>query len=397
VHSLRDMGSVDNALVNWVRETYGDKAADALKIDSQHLSPGEAQYEWAADKMRKFTDQLNKQNWMGGNWNPAELQAVGWTAMSKLLGRKAETPGAGIESQIRNLSYELDFGAGAPYHGQFPEWGNLTGAQKAAVSKAVLPHIVDFAKQNAGATEYQRIFGTGGWRQYTNPAYKSRLIASPEVAGDVADMIGYLGQQTEVFGYRWLDSGNRQGVVVHSAALKNPSTVTKFWNGVVKLVPELAHGFSPTIRADGVHGIEILLDKGTREAQVAQKLLPALDKVATDLGISTESHTFRAEAEGRGHDWTKDQEGGEYTSRLSARYGPEIQKRLELFKREKLEPAIRREIARAIARGARQRAKKPGPEDKVKGFARGGVVHARAPPLFQLTPTVRRLLREARA
>lgn len=68
----------------------------------------------------------------------------------------------------------------------------------------------------------------GSWGQWTNPSFKSRLIASPEVAGDTADIIGYLAEQTKVFGYRWSNSGKRQGIAVYGDDLGNAETVQKY-------------------------------------------------------------------------------------------------------------------------------------------------------------------------
>jgi hypothetical protein len=63
-------------------------------------------------------------------------------------------------------------------------------------------------------------------------------------------------------------------------------------------------------------------------------------------------HGFRSSEASSEHNWQEDPSGGSYLSRLSARYGPSIQERLELFKREKLEPALEKEIsARGAGRG----------------------------------------------
>jgi hypothetical protein len=365
VHSLRDMGFVDEPLLNWIKKNYGEDVAAKIQMDMKGLSPGEAQYEWAADKMRRFTDELNRRGYMGGNWEPYELQAVGWTAMSKLLGGKAEMPSGAIEANIRNLSYELDFGAGAPYHKKFRDWGNLTGDQKEAVSKTILPHIVDFAKEITGAHEFQRPFGLGGWHEVTNPSYKSRLIASPEVAGDVADIIGYLAQQTEIFGYKWENAGNKPGIALYGPDFADKTKVANLWTSLIERHPDFAAGFSPSIRPDGIPGIEIILDKGGEKMlqRVQQEMVPAIKDIGTIHGFSRiEVEDFRSREASRGHDWEADPRGGSYLQRLSARYGPSIRRRLELFKREKLEPALREAI-----QGARQ-----GPQGRAKG---GKVAH----------------------
>jgi hypothetical protein len=349
VHSLRDVGFVDEATLNWVKEKYGEDVAAKLSRDSEGLSPGEAQYEWSADKMRDWTEELNARGYQGGNWTPLELQAVGWTSMSKMLGRKAENSTSAIEANIRNLSYELDFGEGAPYHQQFSEWNGLTPDQKATVSKAVLPLIVDEAKSIAGAHEFARVTGLGGWHQFTNESFKSRLIASPEVATDVANIIGYLAQQTKVFGYRWETSGNKLGIALYGEGLSDPAKVAKMWDVLVERHPDFAAGFSPSVNAAGEKGIEIILDKGGAKmaARIQDELVPALEKIAKELDLDgIKVQDFRAGEASSGHDWKADVSGAGYLHGLSARYGPAISERLELFKREKLEPALRDEIGR---------------------------------------------------
>jgi hypothetical protein len=348
VHSLRDVGFVDEAALNWVKEKYGEDVAAKLARDSEGLSPGEAQYEWSANKMRDWTEELNARGYQGGNWTPLELQAVGWTSMSKMMGRKAETSSSAIEGNIRNLSYELDFGEGAPYHQQFSEWNGLTPDQKTAVSKAVLPLIVDEAKAIAGAHEFARVTGLGGWHQFTNESFKSRLIASPEVATDVANIIGYLAQQTKVFGYRWENLGSKLGIALYGEGLSDPAKVAKMWDILVERHPDFAAGFSPSVNAAGEKGIEIILDKGGAKmaARIGDELVPAIDKIAKELDLEIKVQDFRAGEASSGHDWKADPSGGGYLSGLSARYGPEISERLELFKREKLEPTLRSEIGR---------------------------------------------------
>src|SRR5215472_9057888 len=58
---------------------------------------------------------------------------------------------------------------------------------------------------------------------------------------------------------------------------------------------------------------------------------------------------FRAQEESRENKWTEDPTGGSYLGRLGSRYGPDIQKRLDDFKRQELVPAIRQSIDRNLA------------------------------------------------
>ena len=77
--------------------------------------------------------------------------------------------------------------------------------------------------------------------------------------------------------------------------------------------------------------------------------MPALDAGVDRLAITVDVQGFKALEESREHDWTKDATGGSYLERLGARYGPALPERLELFKRQELEPAIRQSIDRNLA------------------------------------------------
>jgi hypothetical protein len=351
VHSYRDMGYIDKALHNWIKQTYGDKAARNVTRDVGVLSgQREAPYEWAGDKMRRFADELNQMGYMGGGWTPAEVQAVGWTSMSKMTGRQAQTAEEAVKAHIRSLGYELDFGAGAPYHQQFPGWSALPTEEKARVHNTILPKIVDFARDVTGALEFARIPGIGGWRGSTAPSMASKLTASPEVARDVADIIGYLAQQDKIMGYRPYNSGNKIGVALYGDGLGSQDKVAQLWGDLHKRFPDIASGFSMSRRADGTPGIEMILDAGGEKMlqRTKEEFLPELDRLARERGLGdVEGSVFRGEEQSSSHDWRADQSGSGYLERLGARYGPDIQQRLDLFRRQELEPLLEREIAGA--------------------------------------------------
>jgi hypothetical protein len=252
-----------------------------------------------------------------------------------------------VRPSPRDLAYEFDFGAGAPYNEQFPQWASLSGDQKATISKAMLDKIADHAKEVTGANEYARLSGLGGWHEFTNPSYKSRLVATPEVAGDFADTMGYLAQQTKIMGYRPDPAGDRLGLALYGDGLGDEKKLAAFWKDVNDKHPDFSSGFSPSRNQRGQPGIEMLFDQSHpgMDARVTSEFIPALQRIADDHALGKiDSKTFRATEESREHDWTKDPTGGDYTSRLSARHGPDLLKRLELFKRQELEPALQQQI-----------------------------------------------------
>lgn len=268
-------------------------------------------------------------------------------------GRGTSAPGPLRE---RNVSYELDFGAGAPYNEQFPEWSDLSGNEKARIATAILPKITDFAKQLSGANEYARVYGLGGWHEFTNPAYKSRLVATPEQAGDFADAIGYLAQQTEIFGYHKNPSGDHIGLALHGEGFADPAKVDAFWKDFAAQHPDLAAGFSPSKDGLGRPGIEIIFENSGKDVddRIKKDIIPKLQRIADDHALGKiEATPFKATTESRSHDWTKDPSGSDYLERLAQRHGPDLPARLDLFRRQELEPELARQIAtgRRIERG----------------------------------------------
>jgi hypothetical protein len=325
--------------------------------------------------MRQWTNDLNAMNYRGrSDWTPSQVQAVGWMSMSKMLGRAGQTAEEAIRQNIRNLSYELDFGEGAPWHQTFPEWAGLSPQEKAQVSKPVLDKIMDYVKARTGATEFLRLAATGGWGSDTNPAFRSALIASPEVAADAANMLGYLAQQTAVYESRTMPNGKNLGVAIYGKGLDNPDTVRALWSEVVRKHPDLAEGFSPGVNGQGLPGMELGFSGAGKklENRLKSELIPTLQEAADKFGIDTESGLFRANTLMHGNDWKGDHGGTSYISRLAPRYSPNIQRELADYSRTELEPTIRQEISRAKAgRGGQGKAKGGRVAQKVT-YARGG-------------------------
>jgi hypothetical protein len=364
VHTLRDSGKIDPTLHEWIRTHYGDEVANRFAVDSG-TTPGEAQYEWSAGQVRQWAQDLNAMNWRGrSDWTPAEIQAIGWKAMSQMMGRAGQTAEDAIRNTERFLSYELDFGAGAPWHKTFPEWQNLTQEEKAGISAPIINKIMDKALEITGATEGWRHAGTGAWRQDLNPAFRSQLLSSPEAAMDVANIIGYLGQQTAVYMTRFRPGGQNWAVTIYGKGLDDPATLKALWKDVYTAHPDLAGGFSPIVDANGTPGIHIGFDraKGIRGVisqenahkalgdRIAAELTPTIDAASKKLGIDTRIRMLQADALEPTNDWSKYPDGRDHLRRLSARYGSDIRQRLDSYASGELEPSIRREIEEALRR-----------------------------------------------
>jgi hypothetical protein len=351
VHTSRDTGFIDPTMHDWIRKSFGDDVANQITPDGTS-SPSETQYEWSADRMRAITDDLNQRNYRGrSDWTPAEAQAVGWKAMSTMLGRPGQTAETAILSTRRNLSYELDFGKGAPWNEKFPEWQYLSPEEKRTVSDPVVAKAMDFAKDVTGAQENWRLAGTGAWHADLNPAYKSQFLSSPEVVNDVGNILGHQLQQTEVYGSRLIPSGNKWALAMHGDGLDDPANLQAIWAEVQRAHPDLAEGFSPAVDENRVPGIHMFFNGGGKVLgqRIESDLIPTIDAAAQKLGITADARLLRGETHSSKNDWSVDPNGGGHLQRLSTRYGPSVQQRLDDHAQAELEPLIRQGIDKVIA------------------------------------------------
>jgi hypothetical protein len=371
VHTTRDTGFIDPTLHDWVRKTHGDKVADRITPDGGS-SPSETQYEWSADRMRAITADLNRMKYRGrDDWTPDQAQAVGWKTMSTMLGRPGQTAEDAILSNARNLSYELDFGQGAPWHQTFPDWKTLTPQEQATVAGPVIAKAIDFAKRITGAQENWRLSGTGAWLDDLNPAYKSQFLSSPEVVQDVANILGHQLQQTEIFGSRFIPSGNKWALQVHGAGLDDPGNLKAIWADLRQNHPKMAAGFSPAIDENGVPGFHMFFNGGgdALGQRIQNELLPTLDASARRLGLDATADLGRGEHTSSVNDWSAKNDGWDHLQRLTTRYGTGIQARLEDHARTELESLIREGIDKALAARGTKAPSAPGSQNLKVGGA----------------------------
>ena len=391
VHSLRDTGFVDKTYQKFLRENYGVR----VETDTSG-SPGENQYERSGDFMRALSDYLNDINYKGGGWTPYQVQSVGWMATTKFLGKPGQTAEESILFNIRNLPFEVAFGEGSPYSETFVDYYQLPAIGQKEVTGIAAEAATDFAREVTGVAEINRYVSTGGWLDDSlNPNMVEQVVASPEAMMDMANIIGYLVEQTGMFPYRIVPTETSKS----KAALKiRPSDVSKdllnndtnmaiLWDkirnaelaGTKKAEKQLAKerkagkedarlpdadniitGYTGTIDENGNAAMLILFD--TKKAGLLSRLEPdgdvatAISRISEEMGIDLEGETAFYEGDFVENDWTEDKTGGVYLQRIDQRYGPAVTERVKNFKRGQLEPLLEDSITSArLKYGNRQR------------------------------------------
>ena len=205
VHSTRDMGYVDETFHRCLADRFGDQAANVL-VDVTG-GPEETQYERGSEKMQAFSEEANRRGFLGGGWDPSQIQAVGWKYMGDEVGGGVQTIDQAIQSNIRRLSTELAFGIGSPLHREFGGvWDNMPMRDQQWLTDQVFRDTLPTLMEMVGVRGQANLAG-GNYGGVSPPSIQLDAFASPERAADMADMIGLIYQQDEVISGRPLKSG----------------------------------------------------------------------------------------------------------------------------------------------------------------------------------------------
>ena len=331
IHTARDTGLVDNILLNHLEKQGYAVDRDKIKVDLA-TGPTDTQYENRADFGRQLTDELNSMNWQGrSDWQPKEVQAVGWMAMTRLTADAATDTVTALERNLRRISMEAAPGEGSPWAKKYGNaFAALAPERQVQLTQVVTDRAMEMAKEIAGIDLRTMVHGTGGWQTYQNPAAVGQALATREGGEIAANVLGYLLQQTEV----WVNSikattKNPKALAVDfiesgSDNLSTNDGLRSFWEKVMAADPtKLFVGYQPIRTADGDVGIRVLIDKGgAARMQSVQDALSsggAIEKMFANLGYDVKARGYEADLVKARNDWTgKGSKNGEtYLGRLA--------------------------------------------------------------------------------
>ena len=389
IHTSRDMGYVDPAHLKRLIEKYGAKKLEGVVIDHDG-APGPTQYEHAAQDMRELTVALNKKGWMNGNLTALEVQAIGWTAMAREYGSEAFDATASIERNTRQISYEVEFGEGSPFLVEHPAYEGLPADQKAAVTEKVMNDILAVARdivQPAHRTGNVPFYGPGKSQGLGERGTgQTKVTSSREAAEDMADIVGYLAQQSEVSVVRPMPSESNKHAFDITGIPHNK--IDEFWERLTKILPRVDDtGYAPIIR-DGVEGLRSIrgsagkVEESFIESEAAKaleakalnasektaaklrqkasdtiELRDAIEMVEKEMSLKVKYEGLRVEQIKRKNNWNRSKQGNGYLQGLRKRYGPSISGRL-LSERGKISEKLGQEIQKAQSKKSRAKPKK---------------------------------------
>lgn len=331
IHTARDTGLVDNILLNHLERQGYAVDRNNVKVDLG-TGPTDTQYENRADFGRELTDHLNNISWQGRtDWQPKEVQAVGWMAMTRLTADAATDTVTALERNLRRISMELAPGDGSPWAKKYGKaFAELAPERQVAVTKVVTDRAMQMAQEISGIDLRSMVHGTGGWEKFQNPAAVGQALATREGAEIAANALGYLLQQTEV----WVNSikgttKNPKALAVDfiesgSDNLSTNDGLRSFWEKVMAADPtKLFVGYQPIRTVDGKVGIRVLIDKGgAARMQSVQDALSSsgqIDAMLKKLDYDVETKGYEADLVKARNDWTtKESKNGQtYLARLA--------------------------------------------------------------------------------
>ena len=287
-------------------------------------SPSGSQYEGIAEWGNNLTDHLNQAKWKGGDWNPAEAQAVGWMRVLRQYGLAEPTVVSALAQNTSRLYAEVNYGSGATLNKDFPDFGKLPFDVQTAITKDVMERFVPMiAEKIGGSLRVQNIsLGDGVFGSTKAPSVAIELLGSAEAVDMFALSLAHASEQaatmSAVFGTGGKDSRSLRfkkadGTKFTDAEINSLLTnaeisgfsVHQLPGGTEALITDAKADYTP--KAFTEKKAEILFNKLT---DWADKTNVTLDVKAPPTKVTSYAN-----------DWSINQEGQTYLDTLNKRGG----------------------------------------------------------------------------
>lgn len=393
VHAARDIGFIDQTTVDRIRQRFGNRAANRLKVDIVN-APSEYQTQYGVHFYEGLADWLNQNRIKGGNWTPAEAQAVGWVATLKQFGLPVESAKYIFSKNVRRISYEVSFGEGSPYSLEFKPLYELPYEQSKAIPDEVGNIVSNLVAKETGSRIVSHVNEPRGYLQYpVQPSIQLDVLDSPETVRDVADSIGYLLQQSEMMISRTMPPTSKGIARPNDFAIdilpakaddfRDGAVLQGFWNTLQGLLPEKFKGFAPCVH-NGKLGIRIVdRDRAWKTKDFAEggQIYEMINKAAEQSNINIHANPSRIDFEFASHNWKEDQNGTSYLDSLGSRGRGDLAQRVV----DTYRPIVRNRLTQAFQKHTQggNQGQVPASEEAVpKKVGYPSLLGERGPPSF---------------
>jgi len=302
-----------------------------------------------------MTDFLNETQWQGGNWTPAEVQAVGWMRTLRQYGLPESTVDSALQQNSSRIFAEVNYSSGDLLPANFPGFDTLRPEAQAAITTDVITQSVNELSQIIGGSlRVQRVSaGTGVWGKSRAPTTVIEVLGSPEAAdmlglglatvseqaATMSATLGVGGKNSKAMTFRKADGSKFSDVEMQSLiddAGLSGYTVQQLPGGDIGFVVDSAADFRP---------------KGFTEKRAAQFEKNIVDWAGRN-GVDLQVDTTPAQIKSYGNNWQNQKGGESYISGLIERGGSSRVRDVLRFRgrfAEILQDAIQRHAPEAVA------------------------------------------------
>lgn len=303
-------------------------------------SPGSTQYEGISVWGNKLTDWLNDQNFEGGNWTPAEAQAVGWMRILRQYGLPESTVAEAVMANTHRITarvnYDSDIVSPVTQSIQmnYPKFDELPLDTQTKITNDVLTQATkDIANIVGGSFKTLAVKSGFGYLNGTkSPSVQVFALGSPEAAGLFRDGLALASEQGSAISVQFGKGGKQKravkfirsdGVALTQKQIQSLVDVIKGdkkYNKIVK-------GFSahPTPDEKGVLFAGLT---GASEKHVKN----LLQEWATRHKIDLDVDGLSAVTEITGNEWATQKHGEGYLSGIKRRGGTERARQLNDYR-----------------------------------------------------------------
>jgi hypothetical protein len=287
-------------------------------------SPGGPKYEGISEWGNAMTDHLNKIGWRGGEWTPAEVQAVGWMRVLRQYGLPEPTVLSALQQNTSRIYAEVNYSSGNLLPANYPAFDSLSpDAQRAITMDVVTQTVNELAPIIGGSLRVQRVSaGTGAWGNMRSPTtviealgsaeatdlFGLALATASEQAATMSATFGVGGKNSRALSFK-KKSGEKftdaeMQSIIDDAGVSG-YTMQQLPGGDTGLIADATKDFKP---------------KGLTEARASQ-VLKRLLAWADSSGIDIEVRDVSARVTSYGNNWKNNTDGQAYLSEIVRRGG----------------------------------------------------------------------------
>jgi len=365
-HTFRDTGFVDAVLKNALMRLAVDKNAvkKILFDDPNNNGPTTTQYQQGVKKVNEWTEALNAEGWMGIEWTPAKVQAVGWTAMARLTGTSEgmSIPDS-FAQQSPTIALEVEFGEGSVFDRKYGQaYKELTIKQSNKLVEDITKDIVpDLAKKmglKVGDVTYN---GTGGWGDNVNANMTIGIRGSNQAIAGFMNALGYVYEQSEIGRLNHVYGSNDLGMVVYSPELSNPSMqemvyqILREETDTVLIPGYTSQKISDSVVGNNMPSMVIGSDGLVQDDinQYADGIEMAVERIRNELDIDVKFTLAGVKYESKENNWTKNPNGRKYRDAISQSFGKSLQNELD----NNYRPRIQKRLQATFSKSKRKQLK----------------------------------------